>query len=778
MSLSGVAGAPLDKKEIIVGSSKKPALHPDWVSSRGFVAYVAPPLDSSDQGQMGEWLERLQYISTDLHWLLQLSHQHFWCQVIFDESLHSCLDSFLRYAPRPYDEVLELTGNSSSLHDQVTRLIFFTYLRMATYKESKENWLTPAVFGDILYQNFLFDIPKLMDLCALYGHSNGALLGKMVSNVFSNQPQYLDDLRATVPIVLQVFVNIAIKCGLETESLDLAPQKLTDGKPSSSSSSVDLVSMAMGDFQDVVLYLADTALTLTSFLRIYPPACAVLHELHFCSQLAHMYEKLIPALQSSMRQRQFDSVRQKMMLRNKLQQARLHLLTTFHLIVSHTCLQPVLDSISEDTSKNSQYIEEFLGVMSAVLGEKRFLADYEGQFSFQDDMDILSQAADVDEAHYRYISEAINAAFTAHGRRKKPTGNMNTGGRTSPDGSPCPASALSSTAAAAAAAETMTLSTFAPQSSSAAVAPLHAIGAASESSVADRVRGAEAPVVTGVELDSLICAVKDLLPHLGSGFIQMALEALGYNVETVVSAILEDNLPESLRSVDFALDSVGRPVPEEALSEQALLVETRRNIYDNDEFDVFNNPAVDVNRIQKGKKTVEETKVLDDKKSVKELKSLYDAYGSMDVASMYDPQVYDDEYDDTYDTNNVGAEDADSADELTHRRPFTVPQVLRRPQKKTVESDSSSSEEDTAARDQFVQDPAKLREQREQRQQATAARNRRPPPPQRDVKGRAKGQGQTEEVLRNRRFKEMNKGARANHNRRAMSDKKHSKGMF
>ena len=30
--------------------------------------------------------------------------------------------------------------------------------------------------------------------------------------------------------------------------------------------------------------------------------------------------------------------------------------------------------------------------------------------------------------------------------------------------------------------------------------------------------------------------------------------------------------------------------------------------------------------------------------------------------------MYEDEYDDTYDTNVVGADDADSADELTNRR--------------------------------------------------------------------------------------------------------------
>ena len=60
--------------------------------------------------------------------------------------------------------------------------------------------------------------------------------------------------------------------------------------------------------------------------------------------------------------------------------------------------------------------------------------------------------------------------------------------------------------------------------------------------------------------------------------------------------------------------------------------------------------------------------VLEDKESIRDLKALYDAYGSMDVSSMYDPQMYDDEYDDTYDINNVGADDADSADELTQIR--------------------------------------------------------------------------------------------------------------
>ena len=46
-----------------------------------FVAYVAPPTDQTDRAAYEEWLERLQFIADDLHTLLQLPHDKFWCQV-------------------------------------------------------------------------------------------------------------------------------------------------------------------------------------------------------------------------------------------------------------------------------------------------------------------------------------------------------------------------------------------------------------------------------------------------------------------------------------------------------------------------------------------------------------------------------------------------------------------------------------------------------------------------------------------------------------------------
>ena len=63
--------------------------------------------------------------------------------------------------------------------------------------------------------------------------------------------------------------------------------------------------------------------------------------------------------------------------------------------------------------------------------------------------------------------------------------------------------------------------------------------------------------------------------------------------------------------------------------------------------------------------------VLDDKSELENVKALYNKYGNEYVESMYEApndNEYEDEYDDTYDFNLIGADDADSADELTTRR--------------------------------------------------------------------------------------------------------------
>lgn len=70
---------------------------------------------------------------------------------------------------------------------------------------------------------------------------------------------------------------------------------------------------------------------------------------------------------------------------------------------------------------------------------------------------------------------------------------------------------------------------------------------------------AAAPVtcVSGVELDSLISQVKDLLPDLGEGFILACLKEYGYDTEQVINNILEDKLVPYLDKLDRRMQRCG-----------------------------------------------------------------------------------------------------------------------------------------------------------------------------------------------------------------------------
>ncbi|CAG8736444.1 17077_t:CDS:2 [Cetraspora pellucida] len=103
---------------------------------------------------------------------------------------------------------------------------------------------------------------------------------------------------------------------------------------------------------------------------------------------------------------------------------------------------------------------------------------------------------------------------------------------------------------------------------------------------------------------ALISQVQDLFPDLGEGFIEECLITFDDNVEIVINRLLENSLPAHLnelnrsmarRAVSMVNDSVSGP------KEESLLAQ-RRNIFDNDEFDVFSGKNIDFKRVNKGKK--------------------------------------------------------------------------------------------------------------------------------------------------------------------------------
>ncbi|XP_068995279.1 activating signal cointegrator 1 complex subunit 2 isoform X1 [Embiotoca jacksoni] len=765
------ARVPLDEQQVTepgpLGAERTlPALHPDRMEERCFVPYKPPPAEGSP-ADVEEFLEHAKFITEDLEWLLALPHDKFWCQVVFDGSLQRCLDSYLHHAPRGLEIiVLPFSRMVADVQRAVHRAVFLTFLRMATHKESKENFLTPAVFGEIIYDNFLFDIPKILDLCVLFGKGNSQLLHKMIENIFTQQPSYYSDLDETVPTVLQVFDNILHKCGLQCEeAAAIEPMKLNAHKQPTA------VTMSQQELVDIILYLCDSTTTIHAFLDIFPAACSSFQSHSFLSRLTSFYETAVPDLEKAVRKRNFDDKDLHEDLWKRLSHSCRKMVESAHLLMHHTCLQPIL----EGRENMQTFAEELLQYFTTFLTEKRFLSDYDEQFPIADDISLLQQALPViDETRTSYLLQGVESAWDSVGRRKPPSQIRNE--------APSSVSAVQGAAGGGVA----SAAGYEPEE-------VREPGRDGES-----LSGAEAMVdvprkgnngavrpVSEAELESLLSCIVDLLPDLGEGFLLACLQEYNYNSELVINNILEDRLTPNLDKLDRAMP---RPVKEELPD----VLNNRSNVFDDDEFDIFRRDQLDMSRIWKGRKRGENTReMLNDKQHIEEQRARYQTYETVvdevivepgESAAGFDLDDYDDEYDDTYDMNQVGANDLDG-DSLLNRRPFTVPQVLRKGNKTEEEEEGEDDEEEDVLqknvnRDQFVQDPALLRQRAEARRAATQQRKGFRPEPPGNVVGRPKGQGQTLGTFLDRRKKEANKSRGANHNRRNMADRKRNKGMI
>uniref|UniRef100_A0A8C2PFL9 CUE domain-containing protein n=1 Tax=Capra hircus TaxID=9925 RepID=A0A8C2PFL9_CAPHI len=697
---------PLDQLQITHEDLKTgklrtlPALHPEQKADRYFVLYKPPPKDNIP-ALVEEYLERATFVANDLDWLLALPHDKFWCQVIFDETLQKCLDSYLRHVPRKFDEWVAPAPEVVDVQRRLHR---------------SDHFISPSAFGEILYNNFLFDIPKILDLCVLFGKGNSPLLQKMIGNIFIQQPSYYNDLDETMPTILQVFSNILQHCGLRGDGASATPQRLEErGRLTPSD-------MPLPELKDVVLYLCDTCTTLWAFLDIFPLACPTFQKHDFCYRLASFYEIAIPELESAIKKRRLEDSKLLGDLWQRLSHSRKKLLEILHTLLNQTCLLPVLESSCDNIQG---YIEDFLQIFSSLLQEKRFLRDYDALFPVADDVSLLQQASSaLDETRTTYILQAVESAWEGVDR-KKASGARDLAVAENPNGVGETAEALSGPSSL-------------PQEE-------ECLGAAA----------APGPTVCGVELDSLISQVKDLLPDLGEGFILACLEHYSYDPEQVINNILEGRLAPTLSQLDRGLDSPcptcgcywgaealtgltweGEHPPEmdfcatpprQVKPDPTPLLTSRHNVFQNDEFDVFSRDSVDLSR---------------------------------------------DEYDDTYDGNQVGANDADSDDELISRRwGQTQPGFGKG-------GSSWSFLPSPPQPDHFVQDPAVLREKAEARRVAFLARKGYRHDSSTAVAGSPRGHGQSRETVQERRKKEASKATRANHNRRTMADRKRSKGMI
>ena len=272
--------------------------------------------------------------------------------------------------------------------------------------------------------------------------------------------------------------------------------------------------------------------------------------------------------------------------------------------------------------------------------------------------------------------------------------------------------------------------------------------------------------------------ILELFPSYGVGYIRRLLAFYDNSSENVISKILEGNLDSKFKECDEQETFIPPEIPDKVFMATGI---ERTNIYDGDKFDIMRNDEFAGHIKKNGKfitkrepKTYHE--LLNDKSHVKELKERYQAYGL--VTENDENNEYEDEPDDSYDGF---AESEPKVHMKLHGK-------MRDMLPDTVEVSESEEEYDDHEGPpkknplDFCENPEAIRMRRDQQYQQRMAKKfpNRPQEkkPARDVVGSQKGQGQSDETLRNRAQKNTNKSSRANHNRKSGSTFKQSRGMF
>ncbi|CAK8678222.1 unnamed protein product [Clavelina lepadiformis] len=748
---------PVDEKEVTILNpstdelEQRSALHPDLCQeSLSGVMYKSITVVDGKIEQT--YFDMLDSMTNDLHWLLSLNHAKFWCQVLNDISIHACLDSYLRNSPRYKQD--DWPEDFREKHNIVHKLVFFTFLRMSTPKESAECFISKDVFAEILYDNFLFDIPRMMDICSLYGvPENRPLLEKMLDSIFQNQPQYFDDLTQAAKTVVKILDQIESKCcGVE----DDMPTRIASGLSS------PLLEMQEIHLRDIVLYLSDTLRTLKSFMvDIFPTAAKHFYEEGILDKLSLMYCGSLRQMRLALSDRKsalsadlYDE------LKAHVQKSRECLLNIVHDVVKICTFDPLLDAMGKNKKEQVEILaSEYLHVVTSLLSDHGFIGDLNKKHKIRKDVETVAQACpQMSETQCFFIIQAFDEA-DRDSKSHHPASSQS-GDKLLQNG----------------------IQQWRDEFSGQTQDHHSEVAHCSNTEPSQ-----------DVETASLISSVHDLFPDFGSGFITACLREFDFNPERVIQKILDGDLPQHLDKMDRTSNEIPSLQEPEVVQGTSLdpyldhastsqdhdFLSERRNIFDNDQFDVFGEKSdIDWSKVHQGKQNKSDMDHWKEDRDVdvEKLRNLYSKYGLVDEEDVNDYHLrdvaaptYDDEYDDTYDDVAVGANDADSADELLPNQQSKVEQ------ESTEERTTTNANRD---RKNFCENPEIVRARHEarwqQRQEQPARRGGKSkqggrPPPQHS------GGDKPRNVDRK---KEAHKYSRPSQNRKAMATKKASRGMF
>ncbi|XVF64177.1 hypothetical protein PTKIN_Ptkin09bG0147100 [Pterospermum kingtungense] len=240
-------------------------------------------------------------LNRELSRLLKLTPREFWKQVAIDTSLHQFLDSFLQFRSRWYDfphrGVKGIVAGVIVGDFELSRHVFMVLYRISSNRDPgarASDSLSANAHTVILQEKKLLDLPKLLDICAIYGHENDDLTKLLVTNALKAQPTVLDNLTGLVSHFVGIVHTMHERC---ITSLEVHFSSGSHGDCG--------FDHLHADFLEVLDFINDAIVSMDAFVAAYRPAavffsCPV--EMSYGNEellktLSRLRDNLLPSLQ-------------------------------------------------------------------------------------------------------------------------------------------------------------------------------------------------------------------------------------------------------------------------------------------------------------------------------------------------------------------------------------------------------------------------------------------------------------------------------------------------
>lgn len=461
-------------------------------------------------------------LNDELSSLLKMKPRGFWREVAKNESLHQFLDSYLQFRSRWYD--FPHRGSRGTVAGviveevELCRRVFLVLYRISSNREPgmhASDCLSVNDHTALLQEKKLLDLPKLLDICAIYGHENGELTKLLVTNAIKAQPQLLYNLGDAISHFLSIVHTMHGRCNT---SLELLASYGGDGSHG--------FMQLSNDFLEVMDFINDSISTFDAFADAYRPSA-----LHFClsfeissgngellNTLARLHDSLIPSmlqgfsLASNVREDKSgvipDGILSLKVVLTRIVKFGWKLLDFCYLnneLTDDNLLQSTTKMFPASVEDPSIRGDILVQTLKEINGEAQFQVDDHGIGTFVENI----------EKNYRIFSRINNLCSRGWIWLDQE--------------------------------QLQYLSRILRSSSSISTAPSVEI-----SSRANQLQKDEDAVL----MDSKISQIKDLFPDYGKGFLTACLEVYNHDAEEVIQRILEGTLHGDLSSLDTSMEHI------------------------------------------------------------------------------------------------------------------------------------------------------------------------------------------------------------------------------